>query len=231
MTLVRSIAGWAFVIGLPLAWSPMAGADVATCKRALSRAQAKYMIGVSKVKAKETDAKTPGGRAVTPEETAARLARELQKARNLIEAGCSGVAKPSDADPRLCPGLSGPTAFEDCLNGYSNSVEALVDSLEEELLPNGPICLADPKCGTRGLPACDPQKECFCHATAEGGVHCINFFSCETAQPCNSSSECPPDHACYVNTCCGASGLCGPTLCQAGGGGGSAEGLRSSIPE
>jgi hypothetical protein len=226
------MAGWGLAMGLVLAWSSMARADLATCRQALSKAHQKYQLAVSKAKRKEILAKMPGGKAVTAEETAAALARAEQKADRLIQAGCQGVDAPSDADPFLCPGLTGgASAFDQCLDEQVTETNERADALENKILPGGPICVENPTCDSKGLPACDPQKECFCHETAEDGVDCINFFSCETAQPCNSSSECPPDHACYVDTCCGASGVCAPALCRAGGSGGSSEGLRSNSPE
>ncbi len=240
MKLARSIAGCGLAMGLVLAWGPMARADEETCARALSKAYEKYFIASARAKGAEALSKLPGGKPVTEQDTLEALARARLKADVRIQKGCAGVAKPSDVDPLLCPLAAGATAFADCLDDYVESTDAFVDLIQEEDFPDGPICIDDPICnvttlpGITTLPVCDPQKGCFCHATAEGGAECVNFSGpCETAQPCNSSSECPqdpnqPPYSCYVNSCCGASGVCGRSQCEAGGSGGAGEGLRSS---
>ena len=229
MTLARSIVGLGVTLGLVLGWTTSAGADAETCKFALSRGHEKYLIAVSKVKAKAAKSLLPGKNPVSPAETAAKIDRELQKARQLIQAGCSGVASPADADPLQCPNQPN---FDACIDDLAAEADAIVADIENTLLPDGPLCIDNPFCGAEGLPLCNPENQCFCHGTIEGEVKCVSAFSCEGLQPCSSSSECPLDHACYVNTCCGASGVCGTTLCQPGGGGSApSEGAKSSSSE
>ena len=228
MTLARSIVGLGVAIGLSLGWTTSAGADAETCKFALSRGHEKYLIAVSKAKAKAAKSLLPGKNPVSPAETAAKIDRELQKARLLIQAGCSGVASPEDADPLQCQGQD----FDACIDDLAAEANTIVADIENTLLPDGPLCIDNPSCGAEGLPLCDPENQCFCHGTIEGDAKCASTFSCASAQPCSSSTECPPDHACYVNTCCGASGVCGTTLCQSGGGGSApSEGAQSSSSE
>jgi cysteine-rich repeat protein len=61
--------------------------------------------------------------------------------------------------------------------------------------------------------------DCVCLRAADGsGGSCVNNFNCATAQPCNTSGECPPGETCYLDTCCtppGAGGICGPGKCTA----------------
>jgi cysteine-rich repeat protein len=60
--------------------------------------------------------------------------------------------------------------------------------------------------------------DCVCLGAAEGGGgSCVNNFNCATAQPCNTSLECPPGETCYRDTCCAppGAGVCGPQKCKA----------------
>ena len=199
---------------LVLAMAAGALADEVSCRAALSKGHEVYLIAMARAKAKEARGRLPGHTPISPEATAAKIERARQRADIIIQGGCAGVASPDAADPNQCVGLD----FTDCLADLVTQSDAIVDGMQAALLPPGPVCLEDPVCDEKGLPQCDPDNGCFCHATVEGGVDCINQFDCGTAQPCSSSSaECPPGQACYVNTCCGFP-VCGPAQCQPGGG-------------
>ncbi|MFQ5513484.1 MAG: hypothetical protein ACE5FG_03535 [Myxococcota bacterium] len=203
-----------------------AGGSLKTCKRALSSGQQRYFLGVLKARTREILGKFPGAKPVPPQETAERIAKARLKAKAMIDSGCAGIANPTDADPRQCPGLT----FDQCFNAFTATADAIVDAMESQVLPDGPLCLENPVCGETGLPVCDASRGCNCHQTAEGNAGCVSEFLCADAQPCASSLDCLPTQACYIGTCCGPGGVCGPTTCGAAGTGGGAAAGESRPP-
>jgi hypothetical protein len=221
------IVGWAAMTAILLASTAGVHADEVSCRAALSKAHEGYLIAVAKARAKEARGQLPGRNPIRPEVTAAKIEKARQKADRTIQAGCVGIPSPDAADPNKCIGLD----FDDCLTEIVTESNTRVDAMQSALLPQGPVCLENPVCDQKnGLPLCDPDNGCFCHATTEGIVECVNEFSCENPQTCFVAADCPPGHECFVNTCCGPFGICGPVQCQPGGTGGPG-GPGSATPQ
>ena len=98
MKLARWIAAGTLAAGLLLAWIPIAEADVESCQRAVNKAQEKLLTGIAKIKAKAAESVLPGKKPTTPEEVAARIERERQKAEARVLVGC--------ASARVVPGCA-----------------------------------------------------------------------------------------------------------------------------
>lgn len=227
MKSARYFVGGAVTAAMLLASAAGAFADEASCRAAMSKAHEGYVIAVAKAKAKEARGRLPWRHPVRPEVTAAKIERARLKADQTIQAGCTGIASPDAADPNKCAGLD----FADCLTEIVSQSDGTVGAMQAALLPQGPICLDNPICDEKdGLPLCDPDNGCFCHATTEGTVACVNEFSCENPQSCVFAGDCPPGDECFINTCCGPLGICGPAQCQPGGTAG-ATGARSATAE
>jgi len=115
--------------------------------------------------------------------------------------------------PDSCSGgrCSGPPiSCDDGDNCTNDSCDSELGCIHEAVVcPPGQACLDGECVGCVGTDCagivlgCEDDEECNCFITVEGVGICHRSQPCAGLQSCTDSSDCLPDWACSISTCCG----------------------------